>query len=68
MKDHGQNPHPGISMHKIPVRGPAGVVFVLGVMLLFLVGSPAVRWFFLLSIPPGILIGITLYLIHRRRL
>ena len=62
------DPHPGIRIDKIPVKGWAGFVFTLGVMLLFLIGSPAVRWFFLLSLPPGLLIGVILYLIHRRRL
>ncbi len=63
-----RDPHPGIRIDKIPVKGWAGLVFVLGVMLLFLVASPAVRWFFFLSIPPGILIGLILYLRHRGRL
>jgi hypothetical protein len=63
-----RDPHPGINIHRIPIKGWAGLVFVVGVMLLFLVGSPAVRWFFLLSIPPGILIGVILYIIHRRGL
>lgn len=62
------NPHSGISMHQIPIKGWAGLVFVIGVMVVFLVGSSQVRWFFVLSIPPGILIGAILYLIHRRRL
>ena len=61
-------PHPGISMHRIPVQGWAGLVFVIGFMLVFLIGSSQVRWFFFLSIPPGILIGAILYLIHRPRL
>jgi hypothetical protein len=63
-----RNPHPGIRIDKIPAKGWAGLVFALGVILLFLIGSPAVRWFFLLSIPPGILIGVALYLLHCRRL
>jgi hypothetical protein len=54
-------------MHKIPVKGGMGLVFTLGVMLLFLIGSPAVRWFFLLSIPPGLFIGLAMYLFHRHR-
>jgi hypothetical protein len=62
-----RDPHPGIRIDKIPIKGWAGLIFVLGVMLLFLIGSPAVRWFFLLSIPPGVLIGVALYLIHRHR-
>jgi hypothetical protein len=63
-----RDPHPGIRIDKIPAKGWAGLVFVLGVMLVFLLGSSQVRWFFFLSIPPGILIGVILYLVHRRRL
>ena len=66
MKYQDYSPHPGICIHKIPVKGGAGLVFALGVMLVFLIGSPAVRWFFLLSIPPGLLIGLVLFLLHRR--
>jgi hypothetical protein len=67
VKDHGHNPHPGISMHKIPVQGGMGLVFVIGLMVIFLMGLPQVRWFFLLSITPGLLIGAILCFIHRRR-
>ena len=68
LKDHGQTPHPGIAIHKIPVKGWVGLVFVVGIMLLFLVGLPQVRWFFLLSLPTGLLVGTVMYFIHRRRL
>jgi hypothetical protein len=36
-------------------------------MVLFLVGVPAIRWFLLLAIPPGLLIGGFLYWLNRRR-
>jgi hypothetical protein len=58
---------PQIDIAKIPTKGGVGLVFVIGVMAIFLIGLPAVRWFFLLSIPPGILVGGILYLLHRRR-
>jgi hypothetical protein len=58
---------PQIDIAKIPIKGWVGLVFVIGVMAIFLIGLPAVRWFFLLSIPPGILVGGILYLLHRRR-
>jgi len=58
--------HPGISMHKIPVKGSVGLVFTLGVMILFLISLPQARWFFVLSLPAGALVGAVLYLLHRR--
>jgi hypothetical protein len=58
--------HPGISMHKIPVKGGVGLVFTVGVMVMFLIALPQARGFFLLSLPAGILVGVALYLLHRR--
>jgi hypothetical protein len=57
--------HPGISMHKIPVKGGVGLVFTIGVMLLFLISLPEARWFLALSLPAGILVGGVLYLLRR---
>ena len=53
-------------MDKIPVEGNPGLIFTLGMMFIFLSSLPQVRCFFVLAIPPGILIGMVLYLIHRR--
>lgn len=58
--------HPGIRIDMIPVRGRIGPVFTAGVMILFLIALPAVRWFFVLTLPAGIAVGVMLYLIHRR--
>lgn len=60
-------PHPGIRIDSIPVNGWVGVVFALGVMLVFLIGSPAVRWFFVLSLPSGLLVGGALHFLHHLR-
>jgi hypothetical protein len=58
--------HPGISIHQIPVKGGVGFVFMVGVMIMFLISLPQVRWFFALTLPAGILVGVGLYLLHRR--
>ena len=57
--------HPGISMHKIPVKGPVGLVFTIGVLIVFLTGLPAARWFLALSLPVGVIIGIILRMTSR---
>ena len=52
--------HPGITMHKIPVKGWAGLVFTVGIIAMALIFLPAARWFLALSLPTGITIGIIL--------
>jgi hypothetical protein len=52
--------HPGITMHKIPVEGGAGLLFVVGIMLATLISLPQARWFLALSVPAGAVIGIIL--------
>jgi hypothetical protein len=51
----------------IPLRGWAGLVFTVAFMVVILIALPAVRWFLVLSIPPGLLVGLILYLLERRR-
>ena len=57
--------HPGITMHKIPVKGPMGLVFTVGVLAMVLLSLPAARWFLALSLPTGVVIGIILRLTRR---
>jgi len=57
--------HPGITMHKIPVKGPAGLVFTVGIIAIALISLPQARWFLALSLPTGIVIGIILRLTSR---
>jgi hypothetical protein len=58
--------HPGISIHHIPVEGAVGLLFVLGTMLIFGAGVPAIREIFVLIAPVGALAsGILLYW-HKR--
>jgi len=60
-------PHPGISMHKIPVTvgEGMGIVFVIGVIVPILIALPEARNFILVSLPIGVLVAIALRLIHR---
>ncbi len=50
----------------IPVKGPTGLVFVVVVMLILLVAVPATRWFLLISLSAGALVGVILYLLRSR--
>lgn len=57
--------HPGITMHKIPVKGWAGLLFTVGVVIIALVSLPQARWFLAVSVPTGVVIGIVLRLTSR---
>jgi len=57
--------HPGITMHKIPVEGPRGLVFTVGVLAMILLSLPEARWFLAISLPTGVVIGIILRLTSR---
>ncbi|MFZ0961229.1 MAG: hypothetical protein WAO35_10015 [Terriglobia bacterium] len=59
--------HPGIRIDKISPQGEkAGLAFTIGVMAMILISLPSTRVFFALSFPTGIIVGLILYLIHRR--
>ena len=58
--------HPGIRIDKISVAGVVGLVFTVGVMLMILISLPEARVFFALVLPAGLLVGLVLYLLHRR--
>lgn len=58
--------HPGINFSKLPVSGSAGLLFTVGTMAIFLITLPEIRWFFVRSLPAGILVGAALTYIHRR--
>jgi len=54
--------HPGIRIDKIPIKGRAGLVFTVGMLIIFLAALPAARWFLALSVPLGVIIGAILRL------
>ncbi len=57
--------HPGITMHKIPVKGSMGLVFTIGVLAMTLLALPEARWFLAMSLPTGVAIAIILRLTSR---
>ena len=57
--------HPGISMHKIPVKGPVGLVFAIGIIVIGLLSLREIRLFLALSLPVGVLIGLTMRFTRR---
>ena len=57
--------HPGITMHKIPVRGLMGLVFTVGVVAMTLLALPEARWFLAVSLPTGAAVGLILRLTSR---
>ena len=58
--------HRGITFHKMPVGGdPMGLVFVIGIILVALLGLVEARMFLAVALPLGVLIGIILRLTSR---
>ncbi len=51
----------------IPVKGWVGLAFTIAFMVVMMLAVPALRWFFVLSIPPGLVVAGILYVINRRR-
>jgi hypothetical protein len=59
--------HPGIRIDKISPQGEEmGVIFTIGALAMFLIALPLARALIVLSLPTGIIVGLILYLIHRR--
>jgi hypothetical protein len=54
------------SLAGIPLKGWLGLVLTVAFMGITLYAIPPIRWFFLLSIPPGLVVALILYLLHRR--
>src|SRR5215471_2498669 len=61
--------HPGITMHKIPVKaGFPGLLFTIGMMAVYLMGIPALSYFLLLAIVLGIGVAVMLRFIPPGRI
>ncbi len=58
----GMKIHPGIRIDKISIKGPGGLIFVVGMLIIFLIRLPAARWFLALSVRLGVIIGLILRL------
>lgn len=48
-------------------KGPAGLIVTVGVVAIVLIGFPAYRWFFLISVGIGIVVAGILFLWHKFR-
>ncbi len=59
--------HEGPNISKIPVKGIMGAVFTVGIVFMALVGLPHLRQFALISVPIGVIVGVVLYLWHKRK-
>jgi hypothetical protein len=63
-----EKPHPGISMHKLPVGGGfIGLLFAAGSALIFLLGLPALWCFVAFSAALGIGIAVSIRIVSARR-
>lgn len=54
-------PHPGITMHKIPVEGGAGLLYVLGTIAVFLLALPQMAPLAAAGLAGGVLLAPVLY-------
>ncbi len=67
MKYRWTRPHPGITMHKIPVDwNVGGLLFTVGVTLVFLIGIPIAKWFLLFALIAGGGVAWFLHWLHER--
>jgi len=58
--------HPGITMHKIPVKaGFPGVLFTIGIMAVYLMGIPDLIYFLVLAVVLGIGVAVLLRFVPR---
>jgi hypothetical protein len=63
-----EKPHPGISMHKLPVGGGfIGLLFAAGSALIFLLGFPTLWYFVAFSAALGIAIALLFRVVNARR-
>src|SRR5215467_13286381 len=59
--------HPGITMHKIPVKsGFPGVLFTLGMMAVYLMGIPDLIYFLVFAVVLGVGVAVMLHFIPRQ--
>jgi hypothetical protein len=56
-----------ITIHKVPVVGVVGFIFVVGIIAIALLGLPVTKWFLLASLLAGIAVAGTIRLAHKLR-
>ena len=59
--------HPGINMHKLPVgSGFIGLLFAVGIVIIFVLGFPTLWYFVAFSAGLGIAIALIIRIVHQR--
>lgn len=67
MKHRWSRYHPGIRMHAIPVdANTGGLIFTVGVTLVFLLVIPLAKWFLLASLGAGAVVAVFLRCLRGR--
>jgi hypothetical protein len=59
--------HRGPRIDAIPVVGVGGLIFAIGMVVMFVVGLPIGKWFLLASVPAGFLAMAAIRLFRRLR-
>jgi len=59
--------HPGVRIDKIPVEGWVGLLWGTVIMIRTLIVISDARWFFLASLPGGVLVAIALHFWRARK-
>jgi uncharacterized membrane protein YccC len=59
--------HSRLSLSRLPLRGTAGLVIAVGVVVVLLITFPAYRWFFAISAGIGIGVALVLFVWHKLR-
>jgi hypothetical protein len=58
-------PHQGIRIDRIPAEEGGGLIFMIGIVVMFLIGVPAMRPVVGLAALGGVLMAPLLYWLHR---
>jgi len=59
--------HSPRSSSRLPLRGAAGLIIAVGVVVVLLISFPAYRWFFVISAGIGIGVAFVLFVWHKLR-
>ena len=59
--------HSRRSSSRLPLRGAAGLIIAVGVVVVLLISFPAYRWFFVISAGIGIGVAFVLFVWHKLR-
>lgn len=60
-------PHSQRSTSRLPLRGAAGLIIAVGMVVVLLITFPAYRWFFAISAGIGVGVALVLFVWHKLR-